>query len=68
MVGQNTMPVVKTLQLFFQVPVCFIQLQGIYQEFYKEPAPGEKALPYCFRNILGRRDVDGATSVTKAYR
>eukprot|EP00058_Branchiostoma_floridae_P012642 XP_002598130.1 hypothetical protein BRAFLDRAFT_82912 [Branchiostoma floridae] len=43
-------------------------LMGMYQEFYKEPVAGDRALPYSLRNIINRRDVEGPKSVTKAYR
>ncbi|XP_019628676.1 PREDICTED: uncharacterized protein LOC109473241 [Branchiostoma belcheri] len=43
-------------------------LMGIYQEFYKEPVTGDRALPYSLRNIVNRRDVEGPKSVAKAYR
>ncbi|KAI8515092.1 hypothetical protein Bbelb_076830 [Branchiostoma belcheri] len=37
-------------------------LMGIYQEFYKEPVTGDRALPYSLRNIVNRRDVEGPKS------
>ncbi len=43
-------------------------LQGIYQTFYKSASKGDRGTLHQLRNLINRRDVDGADSVTKAFR